>query len=264
MQLTPRYLVNDRINVISNDAGFVVEYRQVYSRNLKVYKNIDNTLQFRLLNADQKAVQITTSTPWIVIFDENQTKILERECTVTDDGSSTTNKGMFHVTITESDLLNLKQQYLSYNIYMVNSDRTKSVTYSARNFSSAGIIFLDSVAYPGPRDTIEINNFFVESSYWVASSDTEPELTAQPEINIVNGLHTAAIYNNNYQGTVEIQATLDNQLSMANNWSTVATVTLTGTETEPVPQNFNGVFSYIRFKFNNDPNNKINKILLRN
>ena len=75
MQLTPRYLVNERINVVSNDAGFFVEYRPVYSRTLNVYRNIDNTLQFRLLNADQKPVQIT-GTPYIVIFDENQTKIL--------------------------------------------------------------------------------------------------------------------------------------------------------------------------------------------
>jgi hypothetical protein len=47
MQLTPRYLVNERIIVVSNDAGFVVEYRPVYSRTQKVYKGIDNTLQFR-------------------------------------------------------------------------------------------------------------------------------------------------------------------------------------------------------------------------
>ena len=72
MQLIPRYLVEDRIKVISNDIGFIVEYRPVYSRQLKVYRGIDNKLQFRLLNADQKPIQITPaiSTPWIVIFDE--------------------------------------------------------------------------------------------------------------------------------------------------------------------------------------------------
>lgn len=263
MQLTPRYLVNERINVVSNDAGFFVEYRPVYSRTLNVYRNIDNTLQFRLLNADQKPVQIT-GTPYIVIFDENQTKILERECTITDDGSSTASRGMFHVTITETDMLDVKQQYLQYNIYMLNANNTRSVTYAGRNFASAGKIFLDAGAYPGPKSSIEITNFFAEGLYWVAGSDTEDKISAEPELNGAEALHTVAIYNNGYVGDVEVQATLDNQISMSNNWATVSTITLTGTETEPVPANFNGLFTFIRFKFSNNPTNTITQILLRN
>ena len=61
-----------------------------------------------------------------------------------------------------------------------------------------------------------------------------------------------------------IQATLDNQLTSTNNWADIATVTLTGTETTPVPQNYTGVFSYVRFKTTTDPANKITKILVRN
>ena len=56
MQLVPRYLVNNRIEIISNDAGFITEYRPVYQRQLKVYRGIDNKIQFRLLNADQKPI----------------------------------------------------------------------------------------------------------------------------------------------------------------------------------------------------------------
>jgi hypothetical protein len=264
MQLAPRYLVNERINVITNDAGFFVEYRPVYSRTLNVYKNIDNTISFRLLNADQKPVPITNGVPYIVIFDENQTKILERECTVTDDGSTTATRGMFQVTITETDMLDIKQQYLQYNIYMLNSNNTKTVTYAGRNFSSAGRIFLDAGAYPGPKGSIEITNFFAEGLYWVAGSDTEDKISAEPEINGATALHTVAIYNDGYAGNVEIQATLDNQLSMSSNWATVSTITLTGDETEPVPANFNGSFTFVRFKFNNDPTATITRILLRN
>jgi hypothetical protein len=35
-------------------------------------------------------------------------------------------------------------------------------------------------------------------------------------------------------------------------------------ETEPVPVNFNGVYSYLRFRANADPADKITKILVRN
>ena len=270
MQLTPRYLVDNKINVISTDATeaslFVVEYRPVYSRQLKVYRGIDNTLQFRLFNSDQKPVLLSTNIPWIVIFDEHRNKIIERACTITDDQSSTASltKGTFQVILTENDLLNVQQQYLSYNIYMRNADNTNTITYSNQNFESAGSIFLDSLAFPGPKKSTSVTNFYVENSYWVAGSDDATKIEAQPGINGNDALHTVAIYSSSYIGTVEIQATLENQITGNNNWSTINTITFTGSESMPVPANFNGIFNYIRFKFSADPTDKISKILIRN
>ena len=34
MQLTPRYLVNNRTTIVTNEAGFITEYRPVYQRQL--------------------------------------------------------------------------------------------------------------------------------------------------------------------------------------------------------------------------------------
>ncbi len=262
MQLVPRYLVNDRIIVVSNDAGFVTEFRPVYSRTIKVYKGIDNTIQFRLLNADQKPVTIEDS-PVFVAFDENQSKIIERSCTVTDD-STTETRGMFEVEITENDLLNIQQQYISFNIYLEATDGQRQVTYSNRNFDSMGIIYIDSRSYPGPKSAQELASFIEEDDYWVAGSTDATKITASPGLNGNEALHTVAVYTNEFIGTVEVQATLDNQISGLNNWTTVSTLTFDGTESEPVPANFNGVFTYLRFKASADPADKITKILVRN
>jgi hypothetical protein len=262
MQLVPRYLVNDRIIVVSNDAGFVTEFRPVYSRTIKVYKGIDNTIQFRLLNADQKPVTIEDS-PVFVAFDENQSKIIERSCTVTDD-STTETRGMFEVEITENDLLNIQQQYISFNIYLEATDGQRQVTYSNRNFDSMGIIYIDSRSYPGPKSAQELASFVEEDDYWVAGSTDATKITASPGLNGNEALHTVAVYTNEFVGTVEVQATLDNQISGLNNWTTVSTLTFDGTESEPVPANFNGVFTYLRFKSSADPADKITKILVRN
>jgi hypothetical protein len=262
MQLVPRYLVNDRIIVVSNDARFVTEFRPVYSRTIKVYKGIDNTIQFRLLNADQKPVTIEDS-PVFVAFDENQSKIIERSCTVTDD-STTETRGMFEVEITENDLLNIQQQYISFNIYLEATDGQRQVTYSNRNFDSMGIIYIDSRSYPGPKSAQELASFVEEDDYWVAGSTDATKITASPGLNGNEALHTVAVYTNEFVGTVEVQATLDNQISGLNNWTTVSTLTFDGTESEPVPANFNGVFTYLRFKASADPADKITKILVRN
>ena len=261
MQLIPRYLVKNRIDVIADVAGFITEYRPVYSRQIQVYKGIDNVIQFRLYNADQRPIDTTIYTPVFVAFDENQSLVIERDCVVLDDGSSGV-RGLFTVTITENDLLNLKQQYLSYNIYLVDSNNQKVLTYAHSNFDNDATIYVNARTMPGPLATYEVSQFTqtqVDVDEWISET-----IDAQPAINGNEALHTAAVYTSAYSGSIEVQATLDNQVTDATQWATVATLTLGGIETMPTPVNFNGVFSHLRFKTDANPANTIEKILVRN
>jgi hypothetical protein len=109
MQLTPRYLVSNRITIVANLAGFVTEFRQVYSRQIKVYKGIDNVLEFRLLNADQRPVDTTGYIPKFIAIDDDGLLAIEKDGVVLDDGSSNA-RGLFTVTLTEKELLRFEQQ----------------------------------------------------------------------------------------------------------------------------------------------------------
>ena len=60
MQLLPRYLVEQTTILVADVAGYITEYRPVYNRDIEVYKGIDNALQFRLLNADQKGINLSS------------------------------------------------------------------------------------------------------------------------------------------------------------------------------------------------------------
>ena len=263
MQLLPRYLVKNRTNLVADVAGFITEYRPVYSRQLQIYKGIDNVLEFRLYNADQKPLDTTLYTPKFVAFDENKNLIIEHDGVVLDDGS-TVRRGLFTVTITENDLLNVKQQYLSYNIYLVDGNNERVLTYSHSNFDNDATIYINSRAFPGPAEPYSVSQF-QETGYlsneWVSES-----ITAEAARNGNEALHTAAIYTSAYVGDVVVQATLEDQIdgSSTVHWADVASVTLTGAETEPTPVNFNGVFSYLRFKTTADPADTITKILVRN
>ena len=261
MQLTPRYLVSNLTKLVANESGFVVEYRPVYSRQLQVYKGIDNVLDFRLYNADQRPIAMTNYTPKFVAFDENKTMVLEKDGTVLDDGSSDI-KGKFSVTITENELLNIKQQFLSYNIYLVDSAGDKVLTYNHSNFDNDATIYVNAKTFPGPLATYEVTQFEqtqVDSNEWISET-----IDAQPGINGNEALHTAAVYTASYSGDVVVQATLDNQVTESTQWADIATLTFTGNELTPEPVNFNGVFSYLRFKTTDNPANKITKILVRN
>jgi len=259
---TLRYLVSNRINILANEAGFVTEYKPVYSRQLNVYKGIDNVLEFRLLNADQKPLDVDRYTPKFVAFDENNQMVISpRNGVNLQEGDSTayTKKGLFKVTITENDLLNIKDQFLSYNVYLVDYDDTKVQTYANEWFESPGIIKVSGNAFPGPSSSYSIGTFVSDNDAWLSES-----IDAQPSINGNEALHTASVYTSNYIGDVIIQGTLDNQVADSTSWVDITTLTFTGSETEPVPVNFNGVFSYVRVKATSNPADKISKILVRN
>lgn len=233
----------------------------MYSKQLQVYKGIDNALDFRLLNADQKPVDITNYTPKFVAFDENSIMVLEKNGTILDDGSSVT-RGKFTITITENELLNIKQQYLNYNIYLQETDGNKVLTYSHSNFDNDAVIFVNARTFPGPLASYSITQFEQEavgSDVWYSET-----VDAQPAINGNEALHTAAVYTSSYTGDVVVQATLDNQVTESTQWADIATLTFTGNETMPTPVNFNGVFSYLRFKATANPTDTIIKILVRN
>ena len=170
-------------------------------------------------------------------------------------------RGVFTVTISDNDLLNIRQQYLHYVIYLTNSIGDKTITYSNAHFDAKGLIYVSGQALPGPLATYSVESFSGNGN--TPTAWYTEEFDAQPAINGNSALHTAAIYNGTFAGNVVIEGTLENQITLDTFWAEVDSVTLSGTETEPVPVNFNGVFTYLRFKTESDPTG-LEKILVRN
>jgi hypothetical protein len=257
MSLISRYLVNNRTKLVANVAGFVTEYRPVYQKTISIYKGIDNTLEFQILNPDQKPIPLTNQTAHFVAFDSENNQVIEHTGEVV-----ISNKGLFKIVITENDTLNVDSQYLSYSVYLTDTAATKTLTYADEQLGAKGTLHLSGEAFPGPKNSYTITTFLqagVDSDEYVSEA-----VTAQPALNGNDALHTAVFYTNNYDGDILIQATLDNSLNEATNWATIESVNFDGSESQPIPFNFNGVYSYLRFKTSANPENKITKILVRN
>jgi hypothetical protein len=262
MQLIPRYLSTNNAILVADLANNITEYRPVYRRTLQVYKGIDNVLTFEIKNADQKPLSIlNTYTPKFVAFDEAKKLVVEHDGVILET-STPSRKGQFTVNVTENDLLNLKSQYLSYNVYLIKTaDATKVLTYGDTHYHSSGNIHISTDAFPGPAPTYEITSF-TETSY---DSDifASEEVTAEPSKNGNDALHTAAVYTTDFEGDVAIQGTLDNNISSFTNWTDIHNVKLLS-PTQPQFINFNGVFSYIRVTYQNKVSGTIDKILVKN
>jgi len=261
MQLLPRYLVSNRIDIIANLAGFITEYKPVYKRQLTIYKGIDNVLEFRLLNADQKPVNTQGYTPKFRAYSESGNLIIAHDGVSLDDGS-TAARGLFTVTVTENDLFNVDSQFLKYTIFLVDADEQQTLTYADTHFGVDAVIKISQEAFPGPQESNVITTFgeTAPSSGTYISSTT----SAEPNINGNEALHTAAVYTNGYVGNLVLQATLSNQIAGTTDWADLTTLSFTGDEVAPTPVNFNGIFGFIRFKADADPTDTITKILVRN
>ena len=61
MRKISSYLYSNRIELLADLAGFSVENRTVYQRTVKIYKGVDNVLEFDIKNADQKRLDIAIS-----------------------------------------------------------------------------------------------------------------------------------------------------------------------------------------------------------
>jgi hypothetical protein len=256
MQLTPRYLVKNQIDIISNHAGLGVEYRPVFQRNIRITRGIDNVIYFRLLNADQKPVPIT-GTPYFVAFNDERQKVIEKPCEIIDDGSTRATLGNFTATITDSDLLDIPQQYLKYNIYILGNSGQRNITYTNTDFTSSGIIYVDGESYPDTRENFVFDNFYKINENWYATPNTLSAFNRTP-----SGTYTAVVYNNGYTGTVTVEATLESSPGL--NWFAVGSVDVTGTDTSPVGISFTGVYQHLRIKVDTDPGNLINRVVIRN
>jgi len=258
MQLTPRYLVNDKTNLVADLAtGITTEFRTVYAKNLKVYRGIDNTLTFEIKNNDQKPISIlNTYTPKFVAYDESKTQILDKTGTVIET-TTPSYKGQFTVNITETELLDIKDQYLSYAVYLVkDSNNSKVITYSNAHFEMSGTIEVHSSAFPGPKESYSVSTF----------TETDPDtfvseqVTAEPALNGNTALHTVAVYSTEFVGDVTIQGSLENQ--NPTNWVDITSATY-NSPTTPEYLNFNGVFNFIRAKYTKT-SGTIDKVLIRN
>jgi hypothetical protein len=269
MQLVQRYLLNNSVLLTANVAGQVTEYKSLYQRRLNIFRGIDNKIQFKIINADQKPVSILNSyTPKFKMFDENTRMVVEKDVTILETATPS-NVGMFTVMISENDLLNLQSQFLNYTIELVdNTNNERVLTYSNSHFESKGSVYLDASEIPGPLGSYSVTSLSQESD----GSDVflSEAITAEPAINGNEALHTAAFYLNSADGSITVQATLDSQVSESTYWSDVAKINVTSSDKLKYV-NFNGVYTNIRIKhttnkvdIEEDYDNDVTKILIRN
>lgn len=257
MQVFTQYLLNNRVTLVADLADFTTEYRQVYKRNIKIYKGIDNTVEFQVKNADQKPVNINGKEVRFDIIDTNLRSLITKNATVLDDGSTRNVKGLISVKLTAGELLNIDDQLAKYTIYLIDADGERTLLYADTQFGASGNIEIIDDAFAQPSTTHEVDNFLLDSGFYYSNAVTG-EATRK------DGLHTMTVYSDNFNGTFTVEVTLNDILNETAQWSTYASYTVDFTQrTQPFLVEMNGSFTYVRIKYA-DGQGSLSKFLLRN
>lgn len=257
MQVFNQYLLNNRLTLVANLSDFVTENREVYKRNVKVYKGIDNAVEFQIKNADQKPVDISDKEIRFDIIDTSRKSLLTKNATVLDDGATRNKKGLVRVNITQGELLDIDEQLARYTVYMIDSLGERTLLYADTQFGASGTIEIVDDAFVNPSKTHEVNNFLLSDGVYYSNAVTG-EATRK------DGLHTMTVYSDNFNGTFVVEVTLNDILNETALWSTYASYTVDFTQrTQPFLVEMNGSFTYVRIKYVENQGS-LDKFLLRN
>lgn len=270
MQKIHFYLLPNRITVTTDRAGYSTELRQVYQRNFKIYKGIDNTIEFDIRNADQRREDISEFDVLVKFFDSKRTELLE----VT--GTAVPNKtGIMSITISKEDLENITPQLLSVSAQLVNNSEEK-LLYTDSQFG----IFITAELLDGYNpassfvDQLSVFNFeFDANSYFSEVGTFGKQLNEDINQYPIKSVTVEVFPQPGFNGEVFVQVTRDKSTSFGTLWQQVASLTIDADTHNPVNNSFtvSGDYRYIRFKYNkytpagtNNLTGMLDKIILRN
>lgn len=154
MQKISSYLLHNRVELVADLAGHFTEYRTVYKRQIKVYRGVDNVLEFDIKNADQKRINLTDYTLKLNVMDNQGLALPNSPYTITK-LNQTTYKGLATATIPADDLNGLVDQFLTYSV--TTSD--DKLFYADTRFGASGSMQLLGGVVPVTRTATTYDYF---------------------------------------------------------------------------------------------------------
>ncbi|MAH07465.1 hypothetical protein CMI38_04415 [Candidatus Pacearchaeota archaeon] len=196
------YLYDNTIPIYF-DSGIGNEYRRqekMYERLLKFYKGINNEVQFQFYNHDNKKVNIGQHTIKFNLLDkENRSTKVSQDLTIVD-----AQKGIAKLSLTESQVRDLTSQFYNYSLQVSDDGETNTkIVYAGTDFDSSGKAEVISGIYPEFVTSTEITSFTTDGK--VLKSST---VSADPENNSNQAIHTVQFDLDDFSGTIVIKGTL--------------------------------------------------------
>ncbi len=212
MQTISVYLYPNQVQVYTNSFAEPLSerYRRVYNNNLKVHRGVDNKLDFRVMNSDQRKSNIgTASVVFSLIGKETQELIIKKDCTIQD-----ATEGILYTILSQAELMDIQPGFYQYSLYSetrtTNSDNTYTVTsrkplYIDSQYGALATIEVFGDVSGEPIDSVVVSKFaehgvYTEDRYYISEL-----IDANPQLSVPQSWHTFQFQMTNYTGAVTIE-----------------------------------------------------------
>jgi len=251
-----QYLYTD---LVASNTG----YRKMYAKPLKLYKGIDNTFELKLLNGDQKPISVNGYTVYWQLLDRDTAELKF----ITSKEIVPSASSLVVITIPAGDIEHINSGNYTYSTYLVSPTGTKTILYGDSQYGASVSVEIINNSFPQVLASQEVTEFVNSDQIdYVVHDNTKysSALNARPELNSNDSMHTVVFYSTNFDGSVEIQATLENGVTDILTWAVIEIIPLTDRDSI-IYKNFNGVYSWIRFRLkpSNSNTGTVDKILYR-
>lgn len=258
MQFNPVYLYTNKLDLFTSlsDTWSTERYRRVYNRNLKIFRGVDNRIDIQVRNSDQKASNITGSTlVFNLVAQDTKDLVLQKDFTSMDLAT-----GKVTVTLTTDELINLDNGFYNYSVVKEVRTTVDSTDYKVTSrmplyvdsqYGANGVLEISGDVYGDVATTRVVDTFNYTNP--ITQGESMPPawfvseiIDAKPNTQPVNSLHTFQFYSTNYDGSVVIQGSLDNQgaTPREKSWADLVSVNLS---TESY-KNVIGKYNWFRIK----------------
>lgn len=238
MQLTSVYLYPNKIDVFTNSiAEWKTErFRQVYQRNLKIYRGVDNRIDIHVKTSDQKPQNVTGYNFVLAIVEkETQELLLQKDC-----DARSLSVGKLSATITSDDLLELNPGFYQYSIIKETRTNIDSTEYTVTNkeavyldsqYGTQGTIEVFGNIYGETKPSLVIKEFREDVSYEanVPTVYYSSIIDAKPQLSTESTVHTFRFYTTDYNGEVVIQGS-QSEGANPHVWTDIATYEVVGSD----------------------------------
>jgi hypothetical protein len=211
MQKISSYLYPNRIELLADLAGFTTEYTNVYQKTVKIYKGVDNVLEFDIKNADQKRIELST-TPSITDITLN---VMDASgyAVGTYSVTPTATKGIATVTIPSADVADIRHQFLKYSV-TASKDSSNIPLYADSRFGAVGKIELVGNAMPVIKDDRVYKTFTAEIDLHGLPISHSSTISTQFYEAVPTASLTIDINFTGFKGSIWIEATTDSTISV--------------------------------------------------
>jgi hypothetical protein len=253
MQLISVYLYPNKLDVFTNSlADWTTErYRQVYQRNLKIYRGVDNRIDFQVKNAAQKPSDITGGVfVFILVSRETQELLLRKVCDI-----RSFDNGRIFVELSEDEVRDFEPGFYQYSLvqeeHAVTGDTyvvtSRKPLYFDSQYDSIGTIEVLGNVYGEPTPSQVIKEFSenVPEVFTDPNNFTSSIIDAHPETSIGSSTHTFQFYLTGYSGQLKIQGSLSDGAT-PHVWTDIQTYNVTDSDLKYA--NIIGKYNYFRIR----------------